>query len=100
MAADPWQGRVKIAAARPLCRPQPTSLRPRHIRMRKIVALEQKLGPVRFGAGVGQAVAEIQAGAVFAALAVALEGGDGVVGDGLLGPIRQRRWQHPDFAGF
>src|ERR1700680_3002571 len=48
-------------------------LRPRNIRMRKILALEQKLGAVRFGAGVGQAIAEIQAGAVFAALAVAFE---------------------------
>jgi hypothetical protein len=46
-------------------------LRPRNIRVRKILALEQKLGAVRFGTGVGQAIAEIQAGAVFAAFAVA-----------------------------
>jgi len=51
-------------------------LRPRHIRVREIPALEQQLGAVRFGAGVGQAIAEIQAGAVFAALAVALERDD------------------------
>jgi hypothetical protein len=49
--------------------------------VREIVTLEQKLRPVRLGAGVGQAIAEIQAGAVFAALAVALEGGDGAVGN-------------------
>jgi hypothetical protein len=67
--------------------------------VREIVALEQKPGAVRFGAGVGQAIAEIQAGAVFAALAVALERGDRAVGDVLLGPLRKRRWQHPDFAG-
>lgn len=51
--------------------------------MGEILALEQELRPVRLGASVGQAVAEIQAGAVLAALAVALEGGDGAVGDGL-----------------
>jgi hypothetical protein len=54
--------------------------------MREIVTLEQELRPVRLGAGVGQAIAEIQAGAVFAAFAVALEGGDGAVGDVVLGP--------------
>jgi len=43
----------------------------------KIVALEQKLSAVCSGAGVGLAIAEIQSGAVLAALAVALERGDG-----------------------
>jgi hypothetical protein len=38
-------------------------LRPRNIGVYEVVALEQKLGAVRFGAGVGQAIAEIQAGA-------------------------------------
>jgi hypothetical protein len=56
--------------------PRRRASRPRHIRVREIVALEQKLGAVRFGAGAAQAIAEIQAGAVFAALAVALERGD------------------------
>ena len=60
---------------------QATRLRPRHIGVRKIVALEQKLRAVRFGAGAGQAIAEIQAGAVFAVFAVAFERGDGAVGD-------------------
>lgn len=62
---------------------KPARSRQRHIRVHKILALEQQLRPVRFGAGVGQAIAEIQAGAVFAAFAVALERGDGAVGDGL-----------------
>lgn len=59
-------------------------LRPLHIRVRKILALEQKLGAVGFGAGVGEAIAEIQAGAMLAAFAAALERGDGAVSDRLL----------------
>jgi hypothetical protein len=75
-------------------------VRPRHVRVREVVALEQKLGVVCFGAGVGQAIAEIQASAVLAALAVALERGDGAVGDVLLGPHTQATMATPGFRRF
>jgi hypothetical protein len=75
-------------------------LRPRNIRVHKILALEQQLGAVRFGAGVGQAIAEIQAGVVFAAFTVALEGGDGAVGDVLLGLNTQTAMATPGFRCF
>src|SRR5579863_3118423 len=60
------------------------SLRPRNIGVREIAAFEEEPRAVRLGAGVGQAVAEIQAGPVLAAFAVALECGDRDMGD-LLG---------------
>lgn len=57
-----------LATASHLRSIQATTLRPRHIRVRKVLALEEKLGAVRFGAGVGQTIAEIQAGEAFAVL--------------------------------
>lgn len=50
----------------------------------KIIALEQKAGAVRLGAGIGQAIAEIQAGlavSLAAPLAETLERGDRDVRD-------------------